>query len=70
MMPLPFSDIVLSLPSLYFCLTGFSHLSMNSQPHCLEGMITGPILFQLKGKIMLDNGVTPRRSSACCPDII
>jgi len=54
---------------LLFILS-FSGLFMNLQQHCLEGMVTGPILFKIEGEIMLGSGVMPGRSLACCPDSV
>lgn len=47
----------------------FPGLCMNLQQHCLGSLVLGPILFKIKGKIMLGNGVSPERSFVCCPDI-
>lgn len=47
----------------------FPGLYMKLQQHCLQSLVPGPILFKIKGKIMLGNGVSPERILACCPDI-
>lgn len=47
----------------------FSGLCMMLQQHCLENLVTGPVLPKIKDEIMLGNGVSPGRNLACCPDI-